>query len=90
VTASYAISVRRASVLLSAFFRFLLTKDTLAVQLIIPLVGLIVDFHHQVIQPPPRVPEQRPLRRYAPYLAHNKKKTSNDVFFKNSGRDGRI
>ena len=52
-------------------FRFPLTKDTLAVQLIIPLVGLIVDFHHQVIQPPPRVLEQHQLRRYAPYLAHH-------------------
>ena len=43
----------------SAFFRFHLTMDTLAVRLIVPLAGSIVDFHHQVIQPPPRVSEQR-------------------------------
>ena len=73
VTAYYAISVRRISVLPSAFFRFHLTMDTLAVRLIVPLAGSIVDFHHQVIQPPPRVLEQRQLRRYAPYLAHQKK-----------------
>ena len=29
-------------------------------------------FHHQVIRPPPRVPEQRQSRRYAPCLAHHK------------------
>jgi hypothetical protein len=32
-----------------------------------------VDFHHQVIRPPPHVPEQRRSRRYAPCLAHQKK-----------------
>ena len=31
-------------------------------------------FHHQVIRVPPRVSEQRQLRRYAPYLAHQTKK----------------
>ena len=46
--------------------------DTLAVRLIVPLVGSIADFHHQVIRPPPRVSEQHQLRRYAPYLAHTK------------------
>ena len=73
VTASYAIPVRRVSVLPSAFFRFHLAMDTLAVRLIVPLVGPIVDFHHQVIRPAPPVPEQRQLRRYAPYSAHNEK-----------------
>ncbi|MGI9274655.1 MAG: hypothetical protein ACR2PT_07380 [Endozoicomonas sp.] len=34
---------------------------TLAVRLIIPLAGLIEDFHPQVIQPPPLVLEQRRL-----------------------------
>jgi hypothetical protein len=72
-TASYAISVRQASVLPSAFFRFHLAMDTLAVRLIVPLIGSIVDFHHQVIRPPPRVSKQRQLRHYAPYLAHHKK-----------------
>jgi len=46
--------------------------DTLAVRLIVPLAGSIVDFHHQVIRPPPCVSEQHQLRRYAPYLAHHK------------------
>ena len=63
--AYYAISVRRVSVLPSAFFRFHLAMDTLAVRLIVPLTGSIVDFHHQVIRPPSRVSEQRQLRRYA-------------------------
>ncbi|KEQ17892.1 hypothetical protein GZ78_09640 [Endozoicomonas numazuensis] len=36
-TAYYAIPVRRASVLPSAFFRFHLAMDTLAVRLIVPL-----------------------------------------------------
>src|SRR5690606_3425157 len=57
--ASYAISVRRASALPAASFRFHLAVDTLAVRLIVPLTGPIVDFHHQVIRPPPRVPKQR-------------------------------
>ena len=50
--------------------RFHLTMDTLAVRLTVPLAGSAVDFHHQVIQPPPRVLEQRQARRYAPCLAH--------------------
>jgi len=56
--ASYAIPVRRASDLPAASFRFHLAMDTLAVRLIVPLVGSIVDFHHQVIRPPPCVSEQ--------------------------------
>ncbi len=48
ITASYAIPVRRISALSAASFRFYLTIDTLAVQLMIPLTGLIEDFHLQV------------------------------------------
>src|SRR5258708_18689817 len=46
--ASYAISVRRASALPAASFRFHLAMDTLAVQLTIPPVGSIGDFHSLV------------------------------------------
>src|SRR5260221_6454098 len=49
--ASYAISVRRASALPAASFRFHLTMDTLAVQLTIPPVGSIGDFHSPVSAP---------------------------------------
>src|SRR5215467_8366517 len=49
--ASYAISVRRASALPAASFRFHLAMDTLAVQLTIPPVGLVGDFHSQVRAP---------------------------------------
>ena len=48
MTASYAIPVRRASVLPAASFRFGLTTDTLAVQLTVPAVGPVEDFHLQV------------------------------------------
>ena len=51
LTASYAISVRRASVLPAASFRFHLAMDTLAVRLTIPPVGLVGDFHSQVRAP---------------------------------------
>jgi hypothetical protein len=43
--ASYVLPVRQASVLLTASFRFHLTMDTLAVRLIVPLIGPIRDFH---------------------------------------------
>jgi hypothetical protein len=56
--ASYAISVRRTSALPAASFRFHLAMDTLAVQLTIPPVGFVGDFHSQVS---------------APCRAHNKK-----------------
>src|SRR5712692_1480889 len=49
--ASYAISVRRASALPAASFRFHLTMDTLAVRLTIPPVGFVGDFHSQVSAP---------------------------------------
>ena len=51
MTASYAISVRRASVLPAASFRFGLTTDTLAVRLMVPAAGPIEDFHLQVSVP---------------------------------------
>jgi len=73
VTASYAISVRQASALPAASFRFHLTMDTLAVRLVVPLAGSTGDLHPQVIRPAPPEPEQRPSRRYAPCLAHNEK-----------------
>jgi len=43
----YAIPVRRASVLPAASFRFSLATDTLAVQLTVPAVGPVRDFHPQ-------------------------------------------
>src|SRR5712692_10324084 len=49
--ASYAVSVRRASVLPAASFRFHLAMDTLAVRLTIPPVGFVGDFHSLVRAP---------------------------------------
>src|SRR5712691_1105009 len=49
--ASYAISVRRASALPAASFRFHLAMDTLAVRLTIPPVGFVGDFHSLVSAP---------------------------------------
>jgi hypothetical protein len=49
--ASYAISVRRASVLPAASFRFHLAMDSLAVRLTIPPVGFVGDFHSLVSAP---------------------------------------
>ncbi len=49
--ASYAISVRRASVLPAASSRFHLAMDTLAVRLTIPPVGFVGDFHSLVRAP---------------------------------------
>jgi len=76
MAASYAVSVRQASVLLTASFRFHLAVNTLAVQLVIPLTGLTEDFHLQVILPAPSVQTQRPSRRYAPCPAHQIKSLS--------------
>jgi hypothetical protein len=42
--ASYAVSVRQASVLPAASFRFHLTVDTLAVRLTVPPAGPVEDF----------------------------------------------
>jgi hypothetical protein len=55
----YVLAVRQASALPSASFRFIVTDDTLAVQLILPLTGCIEDFH---------------LRVFAPCRAHKKKR----------------
>lgn len=49
--ASYAVSVRRASVLPAASSGFHLAVDTLAVQLTIPPAGFVRDFHPQVSAP---------------------------------------
>ena len=49
--ASYAISVRRASVLPAASFRFHLAVDTLAVRLTVPAAGPVEDLHLKVIAP---------------------------------------
>src|SRR5437660_1552868 len=49
--ASYAFSVRRASALPAASFRFHLAMDTLAVRLTVPPVGPVGDFHSQVSAP---------------------------------------
>ena len=51
LAASYAISVRQASVLPAASSGFHLAMDTLAVRLTIPPAGLVEDFHLQVNAP---------------------------------------
>ena len=47
----YAVSVRQASALPAASFRFHLAMDTLAVRLTVPPVGRVEDFHLQVSAP---------------------------------------
>ncbi|MCW3989211.1 MAG: hypothetical protein NWE88_03945, partial [Candidatus Bathyarchaeota archaeon] len=51
MNASYAISVRQASALPAASFRFHLAVDTLAVRLTVPPVGSVEDLHLQVGAP---------------------------------------
>ena len=51
MNASYAISVRQASALPAASFRFHLTMDTLAVRPTVPPVGPVEDLHLQVGAP---------------------------------------
>jgi hypothetical protein len=51
LAASYAISVRQASVLPAASSGFHLTMDTLAVRLTIPPAGVVRDFHPQANAP---------------------------------------
>ena len=58
--ASYLVSVRQTSVLLSASFRFRLTADTLAVQLAVPLAGPALDFNQLVSAPCRAHKEKRP------------------------------
>src|SRR6266704_2307612 len=62
--ASYAISVRRASVLPAASFRFHLAMDTLAVRLTIPPVGFVGDFH-SLVRAPCRAHKIKPPRNLA-------------------------
>ena len=47
----YTVSVRRASALPAASFRFHLAVDTLAVRLTVPPVGSVGDFHSLVSAP---------------------------------------
>jgi hypothetical protein len=73
--ASYAISVRRASVLSRhgvTSFGSHLAVGTLAFWLTVPLAWPVEDFHLQVIQLPPQKLKQRHSKRYTPCLAHQK------------------
>lgn len=56
--AFYAISVRAASALLAASFRFHLTMDTLAVQLTVPPVGPVEDLHLRASAPAGRTAQK--------------------------------
>jgi hypothetical protein len=72
IVASYVIPVRRVSALSPASFRSYLTIDTLAVQLMIPLTGLIEDLSHKGLL-------SEHLQVQAPCRAHKKKRPlSND------------
>ena len=75
MTASYAISVRQARTLLTAFFRFRVTTDTLAVRLTVPTIrarrGLSPPSHQSTT-----IADWMALTRHAPYLAHIKKAVS--------------
>ena len=64
----YPLSVRQASVLLSASFRFHLTMDTLAVQLTLPLAGCVEDFHLQVKCALPGAPKNRARQKGTPFV----------------------
>src|SRR6266567_7947586 len=68
--ASYPLPVRCASALPSASSRFAVARDTLAVQLTLPLVGCVEDFHLQV---------------RAPCRAHQKKADGAPSAFRNCG-----
>lgn len=63
--ASYPLPVRQASALPSASSRFPVTQNTLAVQLTLPLVGRVEDFHLQV-SAPCRAHKERPARFIPP------------------------
>lgn len=69
VTASYAISVRRAKILPAASFRFRLATDTLAVRLMVPTIRV-----HRGLAPPSHclttTVKQMALTRHAPCWAH--------------------
>ena len=59
--ASYPLPVRQASALPSASSRFAVAHDTLAVQLTLPLVGRVEDFHLQVSAPCRAHHQKKPL-----------------------------
>ena len=63
--ALYAISVRRCRILLSASFRFHLTMDTLAVQLMVPTTKPIADFHRLVTAHAGQTKKGHPVNRMA-------------------------
>ena len=58
----YPLRVPRTSALPTASFRFSVAQDTLAVQLTLPLVGRVEDFHLQV-SAPCRAHHTKPLLR---------------------------
>src|ERR1039457_764974 len=69
VAALYAISIHRAGILPSAFFRFRLATDTLAVRLMVPSIRV-----HRGLAPPSlqstTTVDRLALARHAPYQAH--------------------
>ncbi|RQW86855.1 MAG: hypothetical protein EHM79_08905 [Geobacter sp.] len=69
VAALYATSVRRGGILPSAFFRFRLATDTLAVRLMVPSIRV-----HRGLAPPSlrstTAVDRLALTRHAPYQAH--------------------
>jgi len=71
IAASYVISVRQASALPSASFRFHLTMDTLAVRLTFPPVGYVRDFHPRARARAGRTSGRRG-RVIAPVLPHHR------------------
>ena len=72
MAASYAIPVRRARTLLTAFFRFRVAPDTLAVQLTVPVIRV-----RRGLAPPSHKPATTAdlivLAHHAPCRAHTKK-----------------
>jgi hypothetical protein len=80
MAASYAVSVRRVNALLAASFRFHLTVDTLAVQLTLPPVGCVEDFHLQAGAPCRAHDKKAPLCKGAIRLKYLEV-AYNDLFF---------
>src|SRR6266567_3481229 len=76
MSASYAISVRRAGVLPAASFRFRVTPDTLAVRLTVPTIrvrrGLAPPSHKSAT-----TADLMTLVRHAPCRAHTEKSPGN-------------
>ena len=63
--ASYRVSVRQTSALLTASFGFRLAADTLAVQLAVPLAGPALDFN-QLVSAPCRAHKNKRATRRSP------------------------